>query len=391
MNEKKTTDSLWHSLEELQEMPQAVDFKQFSGLLEKDMQRLTTAWPGLPVATRRELVHTWNTLAEEDFELDFSAVFRMAMRDQDEAVRAAAISGLFEDEDIRLVPQLVEIMERDTAAPVRAAAARTLAHFVLLGELNKIRPRYFDVTCAALIAAYNNPDEDLDVRRRALEALGYTSIAGVPAMIEAAYAHSEERMRVSAVLAMGRSADKRWAKIAYRELFNPLPEMRYEATRACGELSLSEAVPALVELAEDVNLNIQLMALWALGQIGGKQAQRVLEEHTQSDNPDLRQAAHDALEELEFFHGDLSTFFGPPTEFEGASEGSWAEDDGSLDHKLRVGFGEDDLDEDDFDDEEDFGDEDDFDEEDELLALYLEEDEDEDDDVEDDDEEDVWD
>lgn len=376
------TDSLWHSLEDLREMPQAVDLKQFSGLLDKDVERLTAVWPNLPLTARRELVHTWNALAEEDFELDFSAVFRMAMRDQDEAVRAAAIHGLVEDEDIRLVPQLIEVLTQDAAVPVRAAAAQTLAHFVLLGEFDKIRPRPFNLTCAALTATFNNPDEDLDVRRRALEALGFTSIAGVPEMIEAAYAHPEERMRVSAVCAMGRSADKRWAKIVTREMLNPLPDMRYEATRACGELALAEAVPALIELAEDVNLEIQKMALWALGQIGGKQAQRALEQQTRSDNPVLRQAAHDALEELDFFHGDLSTFFGPPTEFDGESEANWAEDGGSLDKKLRVGFGEEDFDEEDFNAEN----EDDLEfDEDEFLTLYLEED------ADDDDEEDVWD
>ncbi|HQK12992.1 MAG TPA: HEAT repeat domain-containing protein [Anaerolineae bacterium] len=381
MSEKKITDSLWRLLEELQEMPEARDLKQFSGLLEKDMQRFAAAWPDLPVAVRRELVQTWSTLAEADFELDFSAIFRLAMHDQDAEVRTAAILGLFEDEDVRLVPQLIEILEHDAVVTVRAAAAQTLAHFVLLGELNKIRPRPFDTACAALTAAYNNPNEDLDVRRRAIEALGYTGIAGVPEMIADAYAHPEARMRVSAVLAMGRSADKRWAKIAYQELFNPLPEMRYEATRACGELSLSEAVPALIELVEDVNPNIQQMALWALGQIGGKQAQRTLEQHIHSENPALRQAAQDALEELDFFHGDLSTFFGPPTEFEGASEGSWAEEDGDLDARLRFGFGEDDLDEDDFDDEDDI----EVDEESEFLTLYLTGEE------EDDEEEDLWD
>jgi hypothetical protein len=404
MTDQKITDSLWQSLEELQYMPQAADLKQFSGLLAEDVQRLTAAWGNLPVDVRRETVRAWNALAIEDFEMDFSAVLCIAMRDEDADVRAAAIDGLDEDEDIRLIPQLSEILENDTAAVVRAAAARTLAHFVLMGELDKILPRSFKIACTALLKAHNNLSEDLDVRRHALEALAYTSLYGTPEMIGAAYAHPEEKMRISAVLAMGRSADKRWAKIVHQELFSPLPEMRYEATCACGELGLPEAVPVLVELAEDVNIDIQRMALWALGQIGGKQAQRALERYLDSDDLTLRQAAHNALEELEFFHGDLATFFGPPTEFDGAGEGSWAEDDahegGSLGKKLALGFGEDD-DEADFDDEEDFGDEEDFDDEDDLLALYLEDDafedegdafEDEGDAFEDeeDDEEDPW-
>jgi len=376
MSDQKITDSLWQSLEALQNIPQAADLKQFSGLLAEDIQRLTAVWGNLPVDVRRGTVQAWNALAREDFEMDFSAVLRIAMHDEDAEVRAAAISGMDEDEDVRLIPQLSEILTTDAAAVVRAAAARALAHFVLLGELDKILPRSFEIACAALLKAHANPDEDLDVRRHALEALAYTNLYGTPEIIKAAYAHPEEKMRVSAVLAMGRSADKRWAKIACQELLNPMPEMRYEATRACGELALSEAVPALAELADDVNLNIQQMALWALGQIGGKQAQRTLEKYVEADNLTLRQAAHDALEELEFFHGDLATFFGPPTEFNGAGEESWAEDDarkgGTLEKKLAFGFGEESFDE----DEENYEDEEDFEDEDDLLALYLEDDED---------------
>ncbi|MGC9395540.1 MAG: HEAT repeat domain-containing protein [Anaerolineae bacterium] len=398
MTEKKITDSLWESMEASQHIPQAADLKQFSGLLAEDIQRLTAAWGNLPVDVRLRTVRAWNALAVEDFEMDFSAVLRIAMRDEDADVRAAAIAGLDEDEDIRLISQLSEILENDTAAVARAAAARTLAHFVLMGELNKILPHFFETACAALLKAHNDLSEDLNVRRHALEALAYTSLHGAPEMIEAAYAHPEEKMRISAVLAMGRSADKRWGQIAYQELFSPHPAMRYEATRACGELALPEAVPALVELAEDVNIDIQRMALWALGQIGGKQAQRTLKRYRNSDNLTLRQAAHEALEELEFFHGDLTTFFGPPTEFDGASEGSWAEDDayegGSIGMKLALGFGENEDDFDDEDEDEDLEDEDlededlrdedlrdeAFDDEDDLLTLYLE---DEGDDVED--------
>lgn len=396
MTDQKITDSLWQSLETLQNIPQAADLKQFSGLLAEDIQRLTAVWRNLSVDVRRGTVRAWSALAAEDFEMDFSAALRIAMHDEDAEVRAVAISGLDEDEDVRLIPQLSEILEHDAVAMVRAAAARALAHFVLMGELDKILPRFFEIACEALHRAHNNLDEDLEVRRHALAALGYTEMYGAPEMIKAAYAHPEEKMRVSAVLAMGRSADKRWAKIACRELLNPLPEMRYEATRACGELALPEAVPALIELADDVNLDIQQMALWALGQIGGKQSQRTLEKYVDADNPALRRAAHDALEELEFFHGDLATFFGPPTEFNGAGEESWAEEDArqgaTFGKKLAFGFGEDDFD----NDEEDSGDEDDFEDEDDLLALYLEDDEDlfdEDDAFEDedgDDEEDLW-
>lgn len=343
MTEHKLNSDLWYSLEELHQAPQGAALKMLSGLLEDDIQRVRKAWYGLPVADRREMIQALPPLAAADFELDFSAISRLAMLDEDEQARAFAINGLIEDEDARLVPKLALTVQTDAAAMVRAAAAHTLAHFVLLGELNKIRPRSFEIACQALIEAFNKPGESLDVRSRAIEALGYSGAHHVPEMVEAAYAHDAEQMRASAVMAMGRSADKRWSAIAIKELSSPNPEMRYKATRACGELGNREAVPILVELIEDVEPRIQEVALWSLGQLGGRVAQRALDRYVDSENPALRQAAHDALEELEFFLGDLSTFFGPPSEYDGESDVDWDED--ALDEEA--------LDEDEMDEDED--------------------------------------
>ena len=343
MTENNTTNNLWHCLEELQQAPPADECKLLSGLLSKDLERLENAWGQLPVDVRQEVVGSLRPLATTDFELDFSAVYRLAMTDPNADVRATAINGLVEDEDVRLVPRLTQILQDDTASIARAAAARTLAHFVLLGELEKIRPRPFNNACAALVETYNNPDEDIDVRSRAIEALGYTSVDGIVEMIDAAYASTDKSMRTSAILAMGRSADKRWADIVQRELRSPYPEMRREATRACGELGLNTAVLALVELTEDVDPQTQESALWALGQIGGNTAQRTLRRYLNDDSETLSKVAREALEELEFFHGDISTFFGPPSEFDGESDVNWAEDD-------VFGLDDDDVDDDELED-----------------------------------------
>ena len=242
-------------------------------------QRLTAVWGNLPVDVRRGTVQAWNALAREDFEMDFSAVLRIAMHDEDAEVRAAAISGMDEDEDVRLIPQLSEILTTDAAAVVRAAAARALAHFVLLGELDKILPRSFEIACAALLKAHGNPDEDLDVRRHALEALAYTNLYGKPEIIKAAYAHPEEKMRVIDVLEMGSNADKRWAKIGLRN-YSPYAEMRYEPTRACGELALSEAVRTgkmqMTSTSTSQQMACGRSARW------GEQAQRTLEKYDEA-------------------------------------------------------------------------------------------------------------
>ncbi len=108
---------------------------------------------------------------------------------------------------------------------------------------------------------------------------------------------------------MGRSADTRWAQQVRQELFSPNPELRYEAARACGELQLIEAVSELAELAEDADPEVQEAALWALGQIGGDQARKILEHYCTVEDEATQAAAEAALDELEFLYGDLDDFF----------------------------------------------------------------------------------
>ncbi|MCS7178488.1 MAG: HEAT repeat domain-containing protein [Anaerolineae bacterium] len=279
-----------------------------SNLERSQAEAVWAVWGGLPVDTRRKMAQMMVEIAENDFEVNFDEVFRRVLDDPDAAVRLAAVEGLWENEDIRLVPVLADVLLNDPSAEVRAAAATSLGRFMLSGELGKIRPRPHQQAFQALMAACTNEQEDLEVRRRALESLAYSGEEIVAELIRAAYRHPDERMRVSAVFAMGRSADDRWASEVMRELHSPSPQMRYEAARACGELELTDAVPVLLELIEDVDTEVQEAAIWALGQIGGDEARQALDQCRRSDNEALRGAARDALRELEFLHGDLGAF-----------------------------------------------------------------------------------
>ncbi len=279
-----------------------------SNLERADAERVWEVWNGLPVAARRKMAQAMVEIAENDFEVNFGEVFRLVLQDEDAEVRLAAVEGLWEDEDVRLVPILAGLLLNDPSAAVRAAAAASLGRFLLSGELGKIRPRPHREAFHALLAACTNEAEDLEVRRRALESLAYSGEDVVVGLIRAAYQHPDERMRISAVFAMGRSADDRWAAEVMRELHNPNPAMRYEAARACGELALEDAVPELISLVDDVDVEVQEAAIWALGQIGGDEARRVLNACRRSDNEAIRSAAQDALRELEFLHGDLGAF-----------------------------------------------------------------------------------
>jgi HEAT repeat protein len=280
-----------------------------SNLEAEDVERVREVWLQWPVALRRRLSARLMELAEADFTLDFGQFFRLGLEDVDAEVRTIAIEGLWEDQDVRLVPRLVTILQEDEAVGVRAAAATSLGRFILLGELEKIRPKPRAAAYQALLAACQAPDEHMEVRRRAMESLAYVGDEVVVETILEAFASPEENLRVSAVFSMGRSADARWSRHVQQELFSPNPEMRYEAALACGELQLSEAVSSLEELAEDVDAEVQGAVLWALGQIGGDQAREILIGYCSAESEATQVAAEAALEELEFLHGDLSELF----------------------------------------------------------------------------------
>ncbi len=313
MEDTKSINRMWNALEQNQQVPENIDLHYLSGLSLEDQERLELIWSRLPDPIRQKLIHELVEIAEADYEMDFAFLFRLALNDPDPEIRATAIEGLWEDEDVRLVTPLTRHLLTDTDLQVRIAAAQTLARFILLGELEKIRSRPFEVACQALIQAFYRRGENLEVRRRALESLAYASLSEVPRMIEESYAEGEEPLRISAVFAMGRSADRRrWGDIVRQELHNSNPNMRYEAARACGELEIKEAIRELIELVDDVDPEVQEAAIWALGQIGGDAARRTLEKYASSDNEILKEAALDALQELEFYHGESSSLFPSP-------------------------------------------------------------------------------
>jgi len=369
--------TLWQNLEVDRVLPDRSLMALLSGLMDDDLLRMRTLWPDLSTPVRRELTAILQELATADFSMDFSAIFRIALRDLDADVRTVALEGLDEVEDVRLVPEYVRILQNDPSPQARQAAAVGLGRFVLLGELQKIRPSPFRQAVQALQASYTDPGETLMVRQCAVEAMAFTGEYGVPTMIKRAYTDDDVDMRRSAIIAMGHSADDTWGQFVLRELADSDPRMRLAAVRACGELQIREALEDLISLTDDVDLDVQTMALWALGQIGGTLARKALQRFAKSDEEALALVAKEALQELEFFHGDTTAFFGAPDAFSGASDDAWqfpgledlpedddelgaddsasdeADEDGDDDSDYLVGYLGFDDDDDDIDDDDD--------------------------------------
>ncbi len=302
---------------------------QLSDLGRLDLAALEAAWPGFSPDRRLAIVQDLSDICEANFEVNFDHIFRIGLEDESPAVRAAAIRGLWEAEDASLAPAFLEFVREDPDPQVRAAAASALGRFVYLGELEELPTAQLRRIEDALLAVIASLDE-LEVRRRALEAIAYSSRPEVPALIEEAYSSDEQLMRISAVFAMGRTSDDRWSEAVQAELNSPDAELRFEAARAAGELELTDMAEALRALTDDEDTQVRDAAIWSLSQVGGTVARITLTELLDAaEEEDERDYLEDALENLEFTTDmeEFSLFDFEPEDAIGSDEDDEDEDD----------------------------------------------------------------
>lgn len=336
---RQTIDKLHNNHEPLNEE----ELIHLSNLTREEQGWLEEAWPLITLDKRRRLVQLLGEQADADFQLDFTAVFRRGLRDEDATVRQRAIEGLWEDESVTLIRPLLRLLQDEVDA-VQAAAATALGRFVLQGELGYLTEERYHSLVEELMHVIADAVRPVAVRRRAVEAVAYSSDERVRGIIARAYEDEAEPMRLSALFAMGRSADEYWRGMARAELWNENPAFRYEAARAAGELGDSVAVPRLIALLGDADREVREMTIWALGQIGGPAARKALEGVVQhSNSPARRQLARDSLAEMALLH-DANAALLPQEAL--LSEAGGNEDLGALDEL-------DDLDEELTDDEAD--------------------------------------
>ncbi len=275
------------------------DLQRLSGLSPEQAEHLAARWTDIGVRRRRRILQELIDLAEDTVELDFDAVFLHALEDDDAEVRLAAVRGLWEHESPELIDSLTALTETDDDAAVRAEAALALGRFVLLFELGRLRERHFERAAAALRRVIENGGEIEEVRARAIEAVGPHDATWVRQSITQAYESGSHRLKVSAVNAMGRSAESRWLPLLKRELASDDAELRYEAAVASGSLADEAAVPNLVPLVADADDQVRAAAIAALGEIGGVAARRALDDLIEGASKATSEAAAAALADIE--------------------------------------------------------------------------------------------
>lgn len=250
---------------------------RFSDLEEDELTALQEVWHQIQPARRLALLSDLEEISDVDTLVFFDNVARIALQDEHGSIRAQAIRLLWASDDESLIPLYLNFLS-DPETEVRAEAAGALGNFVYMGELDEIPEKTLHEIEDRLIDIVKGKDNVL-VRRRALEALGFSSRKEVPVLVREAYQTNDPDWVASALLAMGRSYDKEYEPEVKRMLKHPKANVQLEAIRAAGELELESARRPLLDILEEEaqDSEIRYAAIWALSQIGGEQVRETLE------------------------------------------------------------------------------------------------------------------
>lgn len=279
---------------------------RLSDMSVEEMEQFTARWPEQSDRRRRIIARHMADISEDNFVVDFSPAFRFLLSDPSRDVRLATLDGLWDTSNTDVVAPIINLMQADAEEDVRASAAATLGHFILMGEWGQIDHDVAEHIVETLLDQFDRSDTAESVRRATLESLGNAAHSRIPDIIGEAYHRGDDAMQLSAMFAMGRSADRRWVPVINDEMINSSTDMRVEAARAAGNIGASDCVDRLIELLDDEELDVQLAAVTALGQIGSDRAYETLQRFAaDAEAYRLAEAVEDALDEIEWLGGEI--------------------------------------------------------------------------------------
>ena len=241
-----------------------------------ELKAVIPVWSRLSAVAKHRVLSALNEASEAMFELSFREIALLSIVDDSGLVRAKAIDLLWTDESAETMQKLMSLAESDPEVKIRSRALESLGRFILLGEYGDIPAELADEAQALTYTIHKNISEPVEIRRRALESLANSSHSAVEQLILAAYADGNHELRIGALFAMGRTCNQIWRDQLLNELENDDNEYVYEAIRACGRIQVADSVQRIGELALSEDQEIQMMAIWSLGEIGGRLAFEIL-------------------------------------------------------------------------------------------------------------------
>ncbi len=281
---------------------------RLSNLDGKELSSLEKIWEEVTPERRLALLQDLENLSEIDFLMSFNSIFKMAIDDPEPNVQQVAIRALWECEDPGLITKYINVLDSDENIDTQAQAASGLGRFVYLGEVDEISTDRKEQAEHKLLEILEDDSVADKIRQYALESIGYSSSPKIENMIELGYENDSQDWKHSALIAMGRSGERKWGPFVVENLDSIDEATQLAAIKAAGEIALSDSRPYLTELLEDYSDEVRFAAVWALSEIGGEgildHIERMLEECEDDDEIEILE---NALENLEF-NDDIADF-----------------------------------------------------------------------------------
>lgn len=231
---------------------------------------------------------------------DFTVLYSAMMSDDDAAVRTLAVSGLATCETAGATATLLKVAhseEEDT--DVRREAVTALGEVAMRLELGWASSEAADEVVGALRSIAQDAREDEQIRASAVSGVGVVTESWVAELIEEAFESDAAALHLGAVQAMGRSADVVWLPVLEGSLVAEDEDERLAAVQAIGEIGSEDGAPMLLDLFDDPSASEELVqgAVAALGEIGSEEAVEELQRLRTHPDPTVRATAQSALEE----------------------------------------------------------------------------------------------
>jgi HEAT repeat protein len=273
---------------------------RLSGLEGLELEQLTEVWSQITPTRRQRLLEDLEQLTDSSFFVDFDEVLKLGLHDENSQVRKIAIRGLWESDDREVAVHLIDIFQNDPDTDVRAQAASGLGKFLFLGEIGDLEQNLTDQITQLLIKTCSGDAPEI-VRRKATEALGFSSHPQATVIIETAYNKQKEDWLLSALIAMGRSANNQWIPQVTENLTHEDSQIRLEAAQSAGLLAAQETIPHLLQLIDDPEEDVKLAAIWALSEVGGLDARAALEGMLKNSTDEVEiDFLEEALDNMDF-------------------------------------------------------------------------------------------
>ena len=208
------------------------------------------------------------------------------LRDENAAVRLAAVESLGNLSDPRAVDALVQALKTDTDPRVREAAAEAL------GQIDSPR------AVPGLIAALGS-EKVSAVRAKIAWALGEIDDARAVEALGAAVRDPDAEVRRQVVWALGELESPAAVPLLIPALKDADVETRKHAAEALGEIASKDAIEALIPVTKDADAEVRKEAVSALGNIEDKRALPALEAAVRDANVEVRRQAVEAIGQLD--------------------------------------------------------------------------------------------